>query len=372
MLELKAKRIFWIVAVMVAFTLKGSSQTPETQVTPTHTCTGSGCENLSKADLFLKTFAPKGKLKGFTISQIEGEERVKLAFYAIDFMRKEIAAGKYTETRGKEIIDGYKDIIRNFIDDQASEALPRAMQGQVSDMPLIAKALVKLLSVARHDSLKGHEESAQHAMKQVMNVLNTFSTAFKQTCEQQSYPIEVALGLERQNELLGTEIDLLPCAKRKFSADLSSQGVNYHFETCSDLSPTVEWDLKISGLVDGKGGGSNYAWYADVTYHGIKNHPTGRVEFKREIIDIKEESILLPDDVGPNAEPNGWISAPIPSPNPVKDPRKLELQKIRITTIVLTGDRGFQGFTGPLKQWAEAEIKYDDKPCQPLEETDNP
>ncbi len=373
MLKTKAKRIFVLVAVIVAFTLTSSSQTPESQVTPIPsptppTCTGSGCESLSKANLFLKTFAPKGKLQGLTISQIEGEERVRLAFAAIDFMRKEIAAGKYTETRGKEIIDGYKDMIRDYIDARANEALPRASQGLVSDMPLIAKALGKLLNVARQDMFKGHEESAQHAMEQVSKVFRTFSTAFKNTCKEQSYPIEVALGLARQNELLGTSIDVTPCAKRKYSAELSNQGVNYHFETCSDLSILI-WKLTISGKVEGNGEADNGGWEADVTYQGYKNHPTGEIEVFEEEIEEKEETVKILDDVGPDAEPNGWTQAPVPKP--FHPPRKL-LPKFRMTTIVLKGEHGFWGWTsnnapwGDNPKWAEAEIKYDDKPCDPV------
>lgn len=92
------------------------------------------------------------------------------------------------------------------------------------------------------------------------------------------------------------------------------------------------------------------------------------MEITEEEIEEKEESVKIPDDAGPNAKPNGWASASIPNPPPRL--KKVKFLKLRISTIILTGERGYSGWGhGP---WAEAEIKReDDKPCSPVTENPN-
>jgi hypothetical protein len=214
----------------------------------------------------------------------------------------------------------------------------------------------------------GREELAQEAQAVMVKVLVTFSQEFARTCEQQSFPVETALVLERQNLILATGISLTHCMNRKFSAELSSQGVSYYFETCSNLSPQWAWNLKISGRVTGEGKGrfdgenGFNRWNANTVYQGWKAKPWGEMNIIEEEIEVKEESVKIPNDAGPNAKPNGWASAPIPTPPPRS--KKVKFLKMRINTILLRGGYDFDGIdAGPMM---ETEITREDKPCNPV------
>lgn len=359
-------RLFVLVAGIASFASLATAQTPDEQAAST--CAGVGCSALSRADLFIKTFASSGGSRGLRTSQLEQEEQVRLAFYGMDATRLEIAAGRLTEQEGNFIIDGHERVIRNYVQDKANEAAVRAATGQASDIPAITKSLSGLLSVARQDALVGREELAERAQAQMVRVLTTFSQQFANTCEQQSFPVEVALALERQNELMGTGISLMHCTSRKISAELTSQGVSYQFESCSNLSNLTEWDLRISGRVTGIGRISSGRWEANVIFQGYEQNPTGAVETTYDEIEEQEDSVAVPEDAGPNARANGRTSAPIPELTP--RPRKKQIQKLRITTIILEGDRGFWGWTArpapwhSSAHWADAEVKREDKPCR--------
>lgn len=368
---LQVKRIFAVVTVISGYILTGHAQTSDPRAA--RLCTGLGCNAMSRAEFFIKTFASSSGSRALRTSQLEQEEQVRLAFYGMDATRAEIEAGRLSEGEGNFIIDGHERVIRNYIHDKTNEAMVMAAGGQVSSIPAVRKSLSGLLSIARQDALMGHEELAQRAQAQMTQVLTTFSQQFANTCEQQSFPVEVAVELERQNELMGTGISLTHCMNRKYSADLSSQGIDYHFETCSGLAGGGAWELKISGLAVGVGSveeGSLYwgasSWTADVTWHdsssGFIGSAAGSLKFtKVEIIDEQEKSVAIPKDAGPNARPNGWPSAPIPEPTPTWHSLTRKIQKIHTTTL----DPHKDGYRSRQK-WAEAEIKReDDRPCQP-------
>ena len=145
--------------VIMGFTLIGISQTPDRQ--PGDSCRGSGCGAMSRAELFLKTFASSGDSKGLRTSDLEQEEKVKLAFYGIDATRLQIEQGKLTEQEGSFIIDGHEQVIRDYVHDKSGEATIRAASGRISDIPSITKNLSGVLNVARQDALMGREELAQ-------------------------------------------------------------------------------------------------------------------------------------------------------------------------------------------------------------------
>jgi len=362
----QVKRIFAVVIVISGYILTGHAQTSDPRAA--RLCTGLGCNAMSRAELFIKTFASSGGSRALRTSQLEQEEQVRLAFYGMDATRAEIETGRLSESEGNFIIDGHERVIRNYIHDKTNEAMVMAASGQVSSIPAVRKSLSGLLSVARQDVLMGHEELAQRAQAQMTQVLTTFSKQFANTCEQQSFPVEVALALERQNELMGTGISLTHCMNRKYTVDLSSEGIDYHFETCSGLSGGAVWELKISGRVVGSGEGELTRWDADVVYQGYEQHPTGTLGFTKVKIEEQEKSVAIPKDAGPNARPNGWPSVPIPELT--ASPEKAQIHKIRITTIVLEGEHGFWGWTArpapwaSSVRWAEAEIKREDRPCQ--------
>src|SRR5207244_3935982 len=124
--------------------------------------------------------------------------------------------------------------------------------GLASDIPRIAKSIGSLMSIARQDALMGREDAAQRAQEKMVEVLKTFSNRFSETCGEQYFPADVALALERQNEILGTGIDLTHCAKRRLSAKLEHTRVRYEWTTCS-VDGTGKWKVTISGFIAGSG-----------------------------------------------------------------------------------------------------------------------
>ena len=230
-----------------------------------------------------------------------------------------------------------------------------------------------LLSIARHDALLGREELAAKAMEAMVYVLNTFSQRFAETCAEQSFAQELPFRLEHQLQLIGTGTSVVHCARRKAVADVSSQGVKFHLETCPELGRPVEedkWTLEISGAVAGKGKAWSLSgglplmpllqgrWEASVVYRGHKVQPEGNMEIVEEIIADEERPPAVPNDAGPLAKPNRRPPAPVPTS---MVPKSQSLHKFRMTTIRLDG--GFYTL-GP---WAESEIKMlqVDRPCKP-------
>lgn len=349
------KITFAVILLSLNFLLTGIVRSQEP--TRNSNCRGAGCGAISRAELFIKTF---GGSKGLRTSQFEQEEKVRLAFYGIDATRVETEAGRLTEKEGNFIIDGHEQVIRDYLHDKGSEAKIAATSGQVSDIPAVRKSLGGLLSVAKQDALRGHEELAQTAQEIMVTTLVTFSRKFAETCQQQKYPVETALEIEVQNEKMGTGVSLEHCQSRKASVELTSQGVKYRFETCRDVShPKEEWKLKMSGRVVGEGKGDDGFWEANFLWKGIKNKMGGEMEIFDEEIEVQEESVKIPDDAGPNAKPNGWASAPVPNP-PSRPKRKVV--KMRIAPLLLIADRAVQG--NYTEGSVEAEIKRDD-PCDP-------
>ena len=354
-----AKRVLSAI-VIISFVLAGSAQTQEQQANCN--CSEKDCKKISRAELFIKGFASSGNSKGLRTSQLEMEEQVKNAFWQIDSTRRQVEAGKLTKEFGNLVIDGFEKQIRNYIHDKASEAKVRAATGQASDIPAISKSLGGLLSVARQDAYLGREEVALQAQQRAVETLVTFSQEFAKTCQKQNFPVETALGLERQNQLWGTDISLEHCMNRKVSAELSSQGVQYHFETCNDLSPSPKkWKLKISGRVAGEGKGDEGFWDAKFLWKGIKTEMGGEMEIFSKEIEVEEESVKIPDDAGPNAKPNGCASAPTPKPPP--QTKKVQVLKMRIAPLHLIGDRAISG--NYTEGQVEAEVKREDIPCDP-------
>jgi len=358
------RSVFGLLALLTGFTLMAFSQRPDQQ--PRKTCKGSGCDALSRAELFIKTFASSGNSKGLRTSDLEQEEQVKNSFWQIDATRREVETGRKSKEEGDSIIDGFEKQIRNYVHDRGNDAYVLAATGQASDIPAISKHLGGILSVARQDALMGREELAQEAQAKMVYILTTFSEKFANTCEQQSFPVEIALTLERQNELMGTGISVIHCANRKFTADFSDLGLKYHFETCSDLSPVTVWNQTISGHVGEGSEGGDVNWEEKIVYDKDLE-AAGAMKITEEEVEDNEETAKVPDDAGPNAKPNGWASAPIPKP-PARHLKKKRFMKIRKEPLSSFGKDGVRPELLGNEPWMEAEIKSENKPCRPVTE----
>ena len=69
-------------------------------------------------------------------------------------------------------------------------------------------------------------------------------------CYGQSFDRRIALGLERQNEMLDTGIDVTPCAYREYTAEFDGPLV-YQFKHCG--LGTGEWKIETTGVFKGHG-----------------------------------------------------------------------------------------------------------------------
>jgi len=329
---------------------------------------------LSHADLFIASFGPAGGDRGLRTGELEMREQVRLAFYGIDATRLEVERGRLTEEEGQRIIDTYEDTLRNFVHDQSNEAWILAGSGQASDIPRIARSLGGLLGVARQDALMGREDVAMEAQAKMIHVLRTFSQRFADTCDQQTFKAEVALAIERQNQMLGTGIDVTHCAERRLTATLEHRRVRYDWENCS-IDGGGDWKVKLSGFLSGEGRVTGVGIGRDgraedlleVTtrvegpsirgrHKGIEDHWT--LGFELRVTGRKEEPAsppAAPDDAGPNARPNHWPRASVPA---VSVPESFAVGTLRMEAIHVVGDGYF-----PEPDWVESQIVQEERPC---------
>lgn len=358
------RSVLGLLALLAGLTLIGLSQTPAQQ--PKRICTGPGCDALSRAELFIKTFASSGNSKGLKTSDLEQEQKVINSFWQIDSIRRQVETGSMSQVDGDRSIDGFEKQIRAYIHDRGNEAYVLAATGQASDIQAIGKHLSGILSVARQDALMGREELAQEAQAKLVNILTTFSEKFASTCEQQMFPVEIALTLERQNELMGTGISVIHCANRKYTADFSDLGLKYHLETCSDLSPVTVWNETITGHVGEGDEGGDVNWDEKIVYDK-DSEAAGTMQITEEEVEDDEGTVRVPNDAGPDAKPNGWASAPIPS-TPARNLKKKRFMKIRKLPLSSFSKGGVNIEMLGNEPWMEAKIKSEDKPCSPVTE----
>ena len=167
----------------------------------------------SRGELFIQTFGPQSNSTSLRASILEQQEQVRLAFYGIDSTLAQMKRGTLDEETGNRSIDGYSQTIRNYAHDNANEALVLANQGRISDVAEIRNPLAALLTIARQDSLRGHEALAKEAQGQMLKTLTGFSQAFSKTCYDQPLDPEFVRDLQNQNDRFATGIDVTPCAK---------------------------------------------------------------------------------------------------------------------------------------------------------------
>jgi hypothetical protein len=215
----------------------------------------------------LKAFLPSTRDQALRIRSLELQaEQVKLAFYGISSTCEQYRAGKMTEKDADLSLSGFEDTIANFIHDLGNQAVATAGRGQVSDMEAIRKSLTDLGGTARQAALFGEEELAMESWHKMTDALVSFSRTFVESCYDQSFDPRIALSMERQNEMLGTGIDLTPCANRKFTAEGKGADILWVFVHCGQ--GPGEWKITTSGPLQGKGLGTvepslSGTWYVD-------------------------------------------------------------------------------------------------------------
>jgi hypothetical protein len=132
------------------------------------------------------------------------------------------------------------------VDQAAKEAEATAASGQFSDQNKIANLLTKVILVARANSLLGNVETGNKQTDAAIHVFKTFIKSVSQTCSDQSFRLEEVYGLERQNELLPTGVDLSACMNRLFEASgLTNELLPYRLRHCG---PRLEgtWKMQVT------------------------------------------------------------------------------------------------------------------------------
>ena len=203
----------------------------------------------------LKAFVP-AREEALRMRSLELQaEQVKLAFYGIGSTCEQYVAGRIERTDADLSLSGFEQTIANFLHDLGNEALVTASRGQVSDMGAIRRTLTDIGATGRQAALMGEDDLAEEARKKLVDALVSFSRAFvDEACYSQTFDPRIAMGLARQNEILGTGIDVTPCANRKFTAEGSGGGILWRFTHCG--RGTGDWKIKTEGPLQGTGRGT--------------------------------------------------------------------------------------------------------------------
>ena len=215
----------------------------------------------------------------------------------------------------RNIRDTIREIVR-LSAERAGDALQVAKAGKASDIDDLRKDITVVVEAARVGQLMG-DASAEDQQRKLVEIVETFSKKFSETCEQQSFDPLIALGLHRQNALLGTGVEVDHCANRVFEAPIATGSELVRWRHCGLGVGT--WKMKAEGLDVGEGeagldergkGDFESHWTkigtvkADVTYNGTvemkrteiadaEGHITGvKYDFTQEITRISGDMIV--------------------------------------------------------------------------------
>jgi hypothetical protein len=261
-------------------------------------------ENRQRADAWvrdqLKAFHPPPGMALRLRSLEETASQIELALKGIMMTCEQYREGRIERQLADIVLATHEQTIQTFIDDLGKENKVLAAGGQVSEMPAIRRNLMTTAAVGRQAALLGLDALADKAHQTMVQTLVIFSSAFLKTCWDQSFDDEVALGVERQNELLGTGIEVTPCANRRFKAESGA----HTFESCSFRGGgdwRVTWTPGFG--VMGKGVGSaklalideltakgNFG--VDWNYHNMSSSTQGKMQLSRQDTRDREGNVL--------------------------------------------------------------------------------
>jgi hypothetical protein len=240
----------------------------------------------------LKAFVPTPE-QALRMRSLELQaEQVKLAFYGISSTCEQYLAGKIEKDDADLSLSGFEQTISDFLHDVGNDALLLAAKGQVSDMNAIRSTLTDIGAAGRQAALLGEDDLAEQSRQKLVKALVSFSSTFvEQSCWDQSFDDDLPYSIQHQNELLGTGIDVLPCAKRRFTA----RPAMLTFESCTVRGVgdwRVRWNMTApttTGGTGGKGSGElkpdrdrakgDYA--VDWGANGVEYRASGKMELVR-------------------------------------------------------------------------------------------
>lgn len=191
----------------------------------------------------LQAFLPTQE-QSLRMRAVEAEaEQVKLAFYGLSSTCEQYRAGTIAREDADNALHGFEQTISNFLHDLGNEALITASRGQVSDLPSIRTMLTDIGAAGRQAALHGEEDLAEEARRKMVDSLIAFSRTFvEQSCWEQVFDDELPYSIQRQNDILGTGIDVLPCAQRRFTVYAES----LTFESCT-IRGVGDWRVQWIG-----------------------------------------------------------------------------------------------------------------------------
>jgi hypothetical protein len=203
----------------------------------------------------LKPFHPSPE-EALRMLRLEGDvAQVELAFGSIGSTCEQYRAGKIPRDVADESLSGYEQTIADFLHELDNRMVVVSAMAQVSDMARLRGHMTETGTIGRQAALMGEDELAESSRKQMVGTLVRFSDAFvDKTCWDQVFDDELPFSLYRQNEMLGTGIDVRPCAQRRFRAVVPP----LTFESCTIRGVgdwRVTWDMSAPGATGGKGSG---------------------------------------------------------------------------------------------------------------------
>ena len=215
--------------------------------------------NRQKADQYvqdqLKAFVPTPEQALRMKSLKLQAEQVSLAYYGISSTCEQYLAGKVARDDADRSLSGFEQTIHDFLHDLGNQALSLAAKGQVSDINAIRGTMTDMAAAGRQAALFGEDALAEESRQKLVETLESFSKTFvEQSCWDQSFDDDLPFSIQRQNEILGTGLDVIPCAQRRFTA----QSGILTFESCTVRGVgdwRVLWNMAAPGTTGGRGSG---------------------------------------------------------------------------------------------------------------------
>lgn len=174
----------------------------------------------------------------------------------IEDARREIASLRGSDlSNAADVIARYEETIREeyrqiarLAGQRTSTAKSIAARGAAADLPTLRGLLTTVVQASRFNQLTGNEADALVQWQSAVEIARTYAENFRTNCYGQVFPQDLALGLDKQQVMLGTGVDVTPCAMRRFSVELPG----FKAENCS-IWTDGEWELHREDEYPGTG-----------------------------------------------------------------------------------------------------------------------
>lgn len=148
-------------------------------------------------------------------------------------------------------IENHEQILNRLALQRLQLARSTAAKGNVGDLPQLRSVIGTLLGVSRQDALLGKEDEAMQLLQASEALQADFAKGFLATCSSQTFDRDIAFGIERQDGMLGNDIDVTACAYRYAEAKTASGTITWRI--CSAIDGKLK--VKMKGDMVGEGSG---------------------------------------------------------------------------------------------------------------------